>query len=44
MTTEQRRAFTAWRHDVGLSVYDTAPQVVRDGIEAGVRWAVRATS
>jgi hypothetical protein len=43
MTTEQRRAFTAWRHDVGLSVYDTAPQVVRDGIEAGVRAAVRAT-
>ena len=37
MTTEQRRAFTAWRRDVGLSVYDTAPQVVRDGIEAGVR-------
>ena len=43
MTTEQRRAFTAWRRDVGLSVYDTAPQVVRDGIEAGVRAAVRAT-
>jgi hypothetical protein len=42
MTTEQRRAFTAWRRDVGLSVYDTAPQVVRDGIEAGVRAAVRA--
>ncbi len=44
MTTEQRRAFTAWRRDAGLSVYDTAPQVVRDGIEAGVRGAVRATT
>jgi hypothetical protein len=44
MTTEQRRAFTAWRREVGLSVYDTAPPVVRDGIEAGVRAAVRETS
>jgi hypothetical protein len=44
MTTEQRRAFTAWRWEVGLNVYDTAPPVVRDGIEAGVRAAVRATS
>lgn len=43
MTTEQRRAFTTWRRDVGLSVYDTAPQLVRDGMEAGVRAAVRAT-
>jgi hypothetical protein len=43
MTTEQRQAFTTWRRDVGLSVYDTAPQAVRDGIEAGVRVAVRTT-
>jgi hypothetical protein len=41
MTTQQRRAFTAWRRDVGLSVYDTAPRVVQDGIEAGVRSASR---
>ncbi|MEP6648285.1 MAG: hypothetical protein ABJA74_00005, partial [Lapillicoccus sp.] len=42
MTTPQRRAFTAWRQDVGLSVYDTTPDVVRDGVEAGVRAAVRS--
>ncbi len=41
MTTEQRRAFTAWRREVGLSVYDTAPAAVRDGVEAGVRAAAR---
>jgi hypothetical protein len=39
MTTAQRRAFTAWRREAGLSVYDTAPAVVRDGVEAGVRAA-----
>jgi hypothetical protein len=44
MTTEQRRAFTAWRRGVGLSVYDTAPAVVRDGVEAGVRAAIRSAS
>ncbi len=44
MTTAQRRAFTAWRRDAGLSVYDTAPAVVQDGVDAGVRAAVRATS
>ena len=44
MTTEQRRAFTAWRREVGLTVYDTAPAVVRDGIEAGVRAAARSSS
>jgi hypothetical protein len=44
MTTEQRRAFTAWRQEVGLTVYDTAPAVVRDGVEAGVQAAVRSPS
>jgi hypothetical protein len=44
MTTEQRRAFTAWRREVGLTIYDTAPAVVRDGLEAGVRAAARSTS
>jgi hypothetical protein len=44
MTTEQRRAFTAWRREVGLTVYDTAPAVVRDGMEAGVRAATRSSS
>jgi hypothetical protein len=44
MTTEQRRAFTAWRREVGLTVYDTAPTVVRDGMEAGVRAATRSSS
>jgi hypothetical protein len=42
MTTEQRQAFTAWRRETRLSVYDTAPAVVRDGIDAGVSAAVRA--
>ncbi|HEU4331159.1 MAG TPA: hypothetical protein VFR40_08555 [Lapillicoccus sp.] len=42
MTTEQRRAFTAWRHDVGLTVYDTTPRVVQDGIDAGTRAAIRS--
>lgn len=37
MTTAQRRSFTDWRRDEGLAVYDTVPQVVRDGLEAGVR-------
>jgi hypothetical protein len=41
MTTAQRRAFTAWRREVGLGVYDTAPAVVQDGVDAGVRTAVR---
>ena len=44
MTTAQRRAFTAWRREVGLSLYDTAPAVVRDGVEAGVRAAMRSAS
>ena len=44
MTTEQRRAFTAWRRERGLSVYDTAPAAVRDSIEAGVRAAARSAS
>ena len=44
MTTEQRRAFTAWRRAMGLSVYDTAPAAVRDSIEAGVRAAARSVS
>jgi hypothetical protein len=44
MTTHQRRAFTAWRQEVGLTVYDTAPAVVRDGVEAGVRAAVKPSS
>jgi hypothetical protein len=44
MTTEQRRAFTAWRREVGLTIYDTAPAVVRDGLEAGVRAAARSRS
>ena len=44
MTTAQRRAFTAWRQEVGLSLYDTAPTVVRDGVESGVRAAMRSTS
>ena len=44
MTTEQRRAFTAWRRDMGLSVYDTAPAAVRDSIEAGVHAAARSAS
>jgi hypothetical protein len=39
MTTDQRRAFTAWRRAVGLTVYDTAPVVVRDGIDVGARGA-----
>ncbi|HEU4998045.1 MAG TPA: hypothetical protein VFT68_03800 [Lapillicoccus sp.] len=42
MTTEQRRAFTTWRRDVGVSVYDTAPAVVQDGIDAGIRAATRS--
>jgi hypothetical protein len=42
MTTEQRRAFTTWRRDVGVSVYDTAPAAVQDGIDAGIRAATRS--
>jgi hypothetical protein len=42
MTTAQRRAFTAWRHEAGLSVYDTAPAAVQDGVDAGVRAAIRS--
>ena len=42
MTTAQRRAFTAWRREVGLGVYDTAPAVVQDGVDAGVCTAVRS--
>lgn len=37
MTTAQRRSFTDWRRDEGLTVYDVVPQAVRDGIDAGVR-------
>jgi hypothetical protein len=42
MTTEQRRAFTAWRRDVGLAVYDSAPRLVDDGIAHGVDAGIRA--
>jgi hypothetical protein len=42
MTTEQRGAFTTWRRNVGLGVYDIAPRVVQDGIEAGIAAGTRA--
>lgn len=40
METAQLRSFNDWRRDVGLSVYDTTPRVIREAVAAGANEAV----
>jgi hypothetical protein len=40
METAQLRSFNDWRRDMALSVYDTAPQSIREGVISGARDAV----
>jgi len=40
MKTAQLLSFNDWRRDTALSVYDTAPRVVRDAVAAGAQEAV----
>jgi len=43
METAELRSFNEWRRDLALTVYDTAPQVVRDAVAAGAAEAVRSS-
>ena len=43
METAELRSFNDWRRDLALTVYDTAPQVVRDAVAAGAAEAVRSS-
>lgn len=44
MTTDQLRAYDAWRHDEALSVYDAVPLTIREGVVDGAREALPSTS